>query len=298
MDLLVYGDILILQYAVANNSIYGHPAVPNVVAVGAIDAGDSGHNSIESYSSRGPVEIFFPSNETRQKPDLCGIDGVTVTGAGGFPSPFYGTSAAAPHIAGLAALLMGGFAVNAADTRSALYNQAIDLGATGFDTTYGYGRADALKAAAALDGTAPESTITSPATSMSITEGDSVTFSGECTDAFSTTGMTFGWDFGGAGVPGSALQNPGALTFAIPGTYTVSFTCTDGFGTADSTPATQTITVATATGVDDDPATTSSGGGCQIQARQTPPLPTLSIILLTLIAFWVFRRTTCGTMPK
>ena len=34
---------------------------------------------------------------------------VNVTGAGGFNSPFFGTSAAAPHIAGLVALLLSGY---------------------------------------------------------------------------------------------------------------------------------------------------------------------------------------------
>ena len=33
-----------------------------------------------------------------------GIDGVLVTGSEGFSSPFYGASAAAPHVAGIAAL--------------------------------------------------------------------------------------------------------------------------------------------------------------------------------------------------
>ena len=36
---------------------------------------------------------------------MTAADGVSVTGAGGFPSPFYGTSAAAPHAAAIAALV-------------------------------------------------------------------------------------------------------------------------------------------------------------------------------------------------
>ena len=40
-----------------------------------------------------------------QKPDLTAADGVSVTGAGGFPGQFFGTSAAAPNAAAIAALI-------------------------------------------------------------------------------------------------------------------------------------------------------------------------------------------------
>ena len=47
-----------------------------------------------------------PTLDGRLKPDISAIDGVAITGAGRFPSPFFGTSAAAPHVAGIAALVL------------------------------------------------------------------------------------------------------------------------------------------------------------------------------------------------
>jgi hypothetical protein len=134
---------------VATDSIFGHPAVPGALAAAAVD--QASPNTIETFSSRGPVTISFPATEIRQKPDLTATDGVAVTGAGGFPSPFYGTSASAPHIAGVAALLMSGGRTAAAVT-TALRQTAVDLGTAGRDTTYGYGRIDALAAYGFLQG--------------------------------------------------------------------------------------------------------------------------------------------------
>jgi subtilisin family serine protease len=128
---------------VSSDSIFGHAAVPNAVAVAAAPA--SSPSTIEYFSSLGPVTIAYPSPETRQKPDITGIDGVAVTGAGGFPSPFYGTSAAAPHIAAVVAQTWEANPyLTPAQVRSALYSSAVDLGTAGRDTTFGYGRADAL----------------------------------------------------------------------------------------------------------------------------------------------------------
>jgi len=134
---------------VAADSIFGHPAVPGALAAAAVD--QASPDTIETFSSRGPVTIIFPATEIRQKPDLTATDGVTVTGAGGFPSPFYGTSASAPHIAGVAALLMSGGRTAAAVTTT-LRQTAVDLGPGGRDSTYGYGRIDALAAYGFLQG--------------------------------------------------------------------------------------------------------------------------------------------------
>ncbi len=94
------------DYGDAAGSIFGHPAMLGVIAVGAIDADDPRNDDIERFSSQGPVEIFFPTPETRPKPDLVSIDGVSVTGAGWFQQVFHGTSAAAPHVAAIAALAL------------------------------------------------------------------------------------------------------------------------------------------------------------------------------------------------
>jgi subtilase family protein/ASPM-SPD-2-Hydin domain-containing protein len=61
---------------------------------------DTSNATPEFFSSRGPTL------DGRLKPDILAIDGVSITGAGSFPVPFFGTSAAAPHVGGIAALLL------------------------------------------------------------------------------------------------------------------------------------------------------------------------------------------------
>ena len=141
-----------IQFNVSADSVFGHKAVSGVLATAAINASDPGHDDIEPFSSRGPSTIFFPAPEARQKPDVAAIDGVVVTGVGGFRSPFFGTSAAAPHAAGVAALLKSlSPTATAAEIVAALTNSAVDLGVPGSDNTFGAGRIDALAAAQQFD---------------------------------------------------------------------------------------------------------------------------------------------------
>ena len=122
----------------------GSPAP--VISVGAVPASNPG--TIESFSSLGLT------NDGRLKPEISAPDGVSVTGNGGFPGVFFGTSASAPHVAAVAALLLEcDPSLDRLGLRDRLLNNAIDLGEAGADNTYGYGRIDAF--ASATKGCAP-----------------------------------------------------------------------------------------------------------------------------------------------
>ncbi|HJQ83656.1 MAG TPA: S8 family serine peptidase, partial [Candidatus Binatia bacterium] len=148
--------------ATPDGSIAGHANASGAITVGTINAGDPGHDTIAPYSSRGPCDLFFPAPEVRDKPEITGIDGVAVTGAAGFPDPFFGTSAAAPHIAAIAALVLDANpSLSATQVKQVLQDAAVDLGAGGFDFVFGAGRADAAQAVAdAGVGTTTTSTTT------------------------------------------------------------------------------------------------------------------------------------------
>jgi subtilisin family serine protease len=139
-----------LEHVTPAGSIIGHPALPEVVSVAAIDAADPGLDQVESFSSRGPARIDFPTREDRAKPDLAGFDGVSISNAGGFPAcppfcAFFGTSAASPHTAGVAALLLQkNPSMTPRAVQIALRQGAADIGPAGFDNTSGFGRLDAL----------------------------------------------------------------------------------------------------------------------------------------------------------
>jgi subtilisin family serine protease len=176
------------------DTIFGHPAVSGVVAVGAISASDPGNDTIEPFSSRGRVTISNPAPEVRNKPDICGIDGVRVTGAGGFPSTFYGTSAAAPTVAGVTALVWGLDLKQSPDTiKEALYAGAVDLGEAGWDPVFGYGRADAMAVAVQ-----PELSANFSASPLSGPAPLTVQF----TDLSTGTITAWQWDFGDGAASG------------------------------------------------------------------------------------------------
>jgi subtilisin family serine protease len=102
---------------------------PHALTVGAVNWRD---NQLESFSSRGPTA------DGRPKPDLVGPDGVS--NAVYAPQGFYGTSAAAPHIAGAAALVWSAYLqATAQEIRNFLINNAIDLEANGPDNETGAG---------------------------------------------------------------------------------------------------------------------------------------------------------------
>jgi hypothetical protein len=111
--------------AITNPTTFGHSAAASANSVAAYRYSSPFTSNpytpvLEFFSSPGPITIAFDAlgnrlavAETRKKPDMAAPDGVDTTfffpgsdpDATGFPN-FFGTSAAAPHAAGVAALLL------------------------------------------------------------------------------------------------------------------------------------------------------------------------------------------------
>ncbi|MDT7985606.1 S8 family serine peptidase [Clostridium perfringens] len=107
-------------------------AYPTVVAVGAVN----GKNQAIYQSNTGPeLNIVAP-----------GLN-VYTTKLGGKYGSFSGTSAAAPQVAGAAALILARYPkLTALDVRQMLYQTATDLDESGWDRQTGYGLLDVNKA--------------------------------------------------------------------------------------------------------------------------------------------------------
>ncbi|MBI2304578.1 MAG: S8 family serine peptidase, partial [Chloroflexi bacterium] len=120
-----------LEYQTAAYSLMQPADSRNGMAAGAVYWGTP--TVIESFSSQGPTE------DGRTKPDISAPDGTAGVTYG--LSSFYGTSAASPHTAGAAALVMQSYPMSTVtQTRAFLEGRAIDLGAAGKDNVFGAGR--------------------------------------------------------------------------------------------------------------------------------------------------------------
>ncbi|MCH7483020.1 MAG: S8 family serine peptidase, partial [Chloroflexi bacterium] len=222
-----------------------------VLSVGAINAAEPGNDDIESFSSQGPA------GNGALKPDVTAIDGVAVTGSGGFPSMFFGTSAAAPHVAALAALLLqmrpdllageagDDPAADRAALRAAITGTAVDLGAEGADNTFGHGRVNGAGAGVALQ-VAP---VVSAGADLAALEGATVSIDLAFSDlnVLETHTASIDWGDGSvaSGTVDQGLDTVGGVHFYEDnGTFTVSAMVTDDRGLigADSL----TVTVANA----------------------------------------------------
>ncbi len=109
---------------------------PHALTVAAVDYATFAQ---EPFSSEGPTN--GPGGAATggfTKPDVSAYDGVATSTS---LSPFFGTSAASPHVAGAAAVNRAFFSgTNRTDLIRFSAKRAIDIGVTGLDTVFGYGR--------------------------------------------------------------------------------------------------------------------------------------------------------------
>lgn len=168
--------------------LYGHPATDGVVAVAAVDyreldtggavTGSVAQIDVEPFTSLGgDLPYFFDATgnplpggpEYRFKPNVTAPDGTNTTffgtdrpdDADRFPN-FFGTSAAAPHAAAVAALIrQANPALTPADVQRILMDTALDIESPGLDPLAGAGAVEALPALqAALVASPPVATPT------------------------------------------------------------------------------------------------------------------------------------------
>src|SRR5437667_384837 len=116
----------------------------------------------------------------------------------------------------------------------------------------------------------PTGTITSPASNVTISTGQSVSYSGTGNDPDGTI-SGYSWSFPGGNPSSSNLANPGNVTYVTPGTYVTTFTVTDNVGLTDPNPPTRTITVQPDFSLSASPAsrTVVQGGGTSFTATVT-----------------------------
>ncbi|MDO8737283.1 MAG: S8 family serine peptidase [Thermoleophilia bacterium] len=209
------------QYQVAAGSLGGQPTDSAYAAIiGAVPVGGT---TIESFSSRGPTI------DGRVKPDLVAPDRVsTVTyGAQGF----WGTSAAAPHAAGAAALVKGSDpTLTPASIQALLESRATALGAAGKDNIYGSGK---LNLGSVPDHTAPIVTSVQPGGTIDYSSGAVVVYYMDANSGINQASVQVALD--GAPLAGCTVTTAQAscpFSGLAQGSHSVSGTVSDNAGNA------------------------------------------------------------------
>jgi len=151
---------------VVGPTVFGHSGTATAITVGAVPF--DGERAVERYSSRGPVRHDFgpveagkaadplEPEEILSKPDVAATDcGLTTFFASFEPGEgwrFCGTSAAAPHAAAVAALMLGANPLaTPAEIKAALRESAVKVGESEIDPcAVGAGLVEAVGAIEAL----------------------------------------------------------------------------------------------------------------------------------------------------
>jgi hypothetical protein len=262
----------ITKFATNSGTLQGHPSATGAAAVGAVFFPNTPSCGIatpilEGFSSAGGDPILFNASgkpqaaEFRQKPDFVGPDGgndtflgFTIAGTSfvdnstvtacannaSFPN-FFGTSAAAPHVASIAVLLLQADpALTPTEIYSVLRQSGQPIGATPNPTagTYnfaaGYGFVQANLAAQKIPAIIPAAPTLNLA-SASIASGSSTTITWS---SVNTTGCTASGSWSGAlASNGTQTINPTAV-----GSDTYTLVCSNVAGTSPATSVMLSVT--------------------------------------------------------
>jgi hypothetical protein len=242
------------KFATNSATLQGHPGAAGAAAVGAafyFQTPQCGTTpaTLESFSSQGGAPILFNTSGVRlatpvirQKPDFTGPDGVNSTFLGftlasggitgsngllntsisqcqnlpGYPN-YFGTSAATPHAASIAALMFqANSAVTPTEIYSALRDSALPMGATtpNFNSGYGFIQADSALVVP---------TLVLAATSIPLGSSTTLTWS----SIYATSCTASGNWSGTQATNGSATVTPTAA-----GTAAYTLTCANASGTS------------------------------------------------------------------
>lgn len=271
---------LITKFATNSGTIQGHPSAAGAAAVGAVFFPNTIScgavtPTLELFSSAGGDPILFDDTGKRlttpvmrQKPDFVGPDGgndtflgFTIGGTGitdsstvpqcannaNFPN-FFGTSAAAPHVASIAALfLQADPALTPAQIYSYFQQTAAPMGVTPipasgtFNFAAGYGFVQANLAANMVPPVLPPAPTLTLASS-SIVTGSSTTLTWSSSNTSDGCTASGSWT-GAMASNGTMTVNPTAV-----GSDTYTLVCANAAGTSPSTSVTLSVTAAASGG--------------------------------------------------
>jgi hypothetical protein len=178
------GDVTIAEHATASPTVFGHTAAAGAEAVGAAFYANTPAFGVspplkEPFTSAGPARILFDTAGnrlatpiTRVQPRITAPDGVATSGISGLFSTFFGTSAAAPHAAGVAALMLERQpALSPTAIYAGLETTAVNMGPPDFDFDTGFGL---IQADAALQVVGPHLTMALTLNRDTVAAGDPV----------------------------------------------------------------------------------------------------------------------------
>jgi PKD repeat protein len=224
----------LLVWAAGNDGRYpdfGNRDADDLIVVGATDEGDGS----AWFSAWGPfVDLVAP-----------GVN-VLTTDAGNDSSYVYasGTSFSTPLTAGLIGLIWSADSTLTPDEVENILKQGTDdLGSSGIDDVFGYGRINVYGSLSLVGGGTPPPVADFSGSPTSGGRPLTVQF----TDLSSGSITSWAWDFGDNGT--SSLQNP-SHTYTESGRFTVSLTVSNPYG-ADTRVRNDYITVGIVPDIDD-----------------------------------------------